>query len=149
MAVLVFILSFALFIAGVVSAYTSLDLVPTSPGLVYAFAGAVSVVGAVVAFALGVLSGRVDRLTRTLRQAAAAAPSAAAAAGLPATSAAFPLDLAAGDTLEAVEPEPGPEAEPEGDDAEPGVETAAEAQYPATEAGDETAETEEPLNENR
>jgi hypothetical protein len=68
MAALIFVLSFLLLIAGLAGAYMSIDLVPTESGLFYAFAAAVAVVGAAVAFALGVLAARVGRLTKSLRE---------------------------------------------------------------------------------
>ena len=64
MAVLIFVLSFVLLVAGLAGAYLSIDLVPTEPGLFYAFAGAVAVVGAIIAFALGILTVRVGRVIR-------------------------------------------------------------------------------------
>ena len=79
MSIIVFVLSFVLFAAGLFSGYMSLDLVPTGPGLVYALAGAVGVVGAVVVFALGVLAVRVGGVTRALSERAAAVASLAAA----------------------------------------------------------------------
>jgi hypothetical protein len=69
MAILIFVLSFILLVAGGVSGYASLDLLPTGPGLLYALAGAVGVSAAIVTFALGVAIGRMDRLVKLLRSA--------------------------------------------------------------------------------
>ena len=66
MAIFVFALSLALLVAGLASGYMSLDLLPTSVGVLYALSGAVAVALAVVAFALGVLTRRIDALA-TLR----------------------------------------------------------------------------------
>jgi len=68
MAILVFALSLVLLAAGLASGYMSLDLLPTSVGVLYALSGAVGVALAVVAFALGVLIRRIDALTKLVRQ---------------------------------------------------------------------------------
>jgi hypothetical protein len=68
MAILVFALSLVLLAAGLASGYMSLDLLPTSVGVLYALAGAVAVALAVVVFALGVLIRRIDALTKLVRQ---------------------------------------------------------------------------------
>jgi hypothetical protein len=151
MSVLIFVLSLVLLAGGLLSGYMSLDLIPTSPGLIYAFAGAVSVVGAIVVFALGVLVFRVGRMTRALREQAAAAAAFAAVAAAPAQEPAEPPALAeadAAETLEAepLEAEPGPEIEPEHEGT--GASTSVEAS-PAGEAEGEPEEAEEPINENR
>ena len=70
MAILIFILSFILLIAAAASGYESLDLMPTSVGLLYALIGAVAACGAVVTFAIGALSWRIDALTKLVRQSA-------------------------------------------------------------------------------
>ena len=70
MAILIFILSFILLIAAAASGYESLDLSPTSVGLLYALIGAVAACGAVVTFALGVLTWRIGALTELVRQSA-------------------------------------------------------------------------------
>jgi hypothetical protein len=150
MSILIFVLSLVLLAAGLVSGYMSLDLVPTSPGLIYAFAGAVSVVGAIVVFALGVLVFRVGRMTRALREQAAAAAAFAAVAAAPAQEPAEPplAEADEAETLEAepFEAEPASEVEPEHEDA--GASTSVEA-TPAEEAEGEPEEAEEPINENR
>jgi hypothetical protein len=170
MAFLVFVLGFILLAAGVAGGYLSLDLLPTPPGLLYALAGAVSAVGAIIVFVLGFLIVRVGRLTAVLRQ------QQAVPAAVPASA---PLALAE----EPAAPETAPEAEPvehdeqaepfeaeaveperiEGEAVEiespqPGLAGEAlqappeEAETPlaaAEETEDGTAESEEPVNENR
>jgi hypothetical protein len=64
MSILTFVLSLILLIAAAVSGYESVDLLPTSTGVLYALAGAVAACAAVVTFALAVLIRRVDRLTK-------------------------------------------------------------------------------------
>jgi len=77
MAILIFILSFVLLVAGVAGGYQSLDLLPDSLGVLYALAGAVGVAAAVVAFAIGVAIRRIDALAELVRESAApAAPDA-------------------------------------------------------------------------
>ena len=77
MAILIFILSFVLLVAGVASGYQSLDLLPDGLGVLYALAGAVGVAAAVVAFAVGVAIRRIDALAALVRESAApAAPDA-------------------------------------------------------------------------
>ncbi len=71
MAILIFALSLVLLVAGLASGYLSLDLLPTTMGVLYALAGAVAVALAVVALALGVLIRRIDVLTKLVRQAPA------------------------------------------------------------------------------
>jgi hypothetical protein len=70
--ILIFILSFILLIAAAASGYESLDLMPTSVGLLYALAGAVAACGAVVTFAIGALTWKIGALTKLLRQSAGA-----------------------------------------------------------------------------
>jgi hypothetical protein len=72
MAILTFILSFVLLVAGAASGYQSLDLLPDSVGVLYALAGAVGVAAAVVTFAIGVAIRRIDSLAKLLRQSAPA-----------------------------------------------------------------------------
>ena len=94
MAIFVFALSLALLVAGLASGYMSLDLVPTSLGVLYALSGAVAVALAVVAFALGVLIRRIDALAKLVRQPPAPlgdASSAAPGAVEPAHTGAEPL----------------------------------------------------------
>jgi hypothetical protein len=68
MAFLIFALSLALMIAGLASGYMSLDLLPTSAGVLYALGGAVGVSMAIVAFALGVAVRRIDALMELVRR---------------------------------------------------------------------------------
>jgi hypothetical protein len=68
MAILVFILSLILLIAGVASGYESVDLLPTSTGVLYALAGAVAACAAVVTFAIAVAIRRIDTLTNLMGQ---------------------------------------------------------------------------------
>jgi hypothetical protein len=96
MAIFVFALSLVLLAAGLASGYMSLDLVPTSLGVLYALSGAVAVALAVVAFALGVLIRRIDALAKLVRQPPAPlgdASSAAPGAAEPAHSGAEPLPV--------------------------------------------------------
>jgi hypothetical protein len=69
-AILIFILSLILLIAAAASGYESLDLLPTSTGVLYALAGAVAVCSAVVTFAIGALTWRIGALTKLVRQSA-------------------------------------------------------------------------------
>ena len=92
MAILIFVLGFVLLAAGLAGGYMSLDLLPTGPGLTYAFAGAVAVVGAIVVFALGALTVRLGALSRAIReQPALAIPAGGSAAG--AAAAGPPLEF--------------------------------------------------------
>lgn len=70
-AILIFILSLILLLAGAASGYESIDLLPTSIGVLYALAGAAAACAAVVTFAVAVLIWRVDALTKLLRETAA------------------------------------------------------------------------------
>jgi hypothetical protein len=70
-AILIFILSLILLIAGAAGGYQSLNLLPTGLGFLYALASAVAACAAVVTFAIGVLIRRVDALTKLLRESAA------------------------------------------------------------------------------
>jgi hypothetical protein len=67
-AILIFILSLILLIAAAASGYESVDLLPTSTGLLYALAGAVAACAAVVTFAIAVLIRRVDALAKLVPQ---------------------------------------------------------------------------------
>ena len=137
MAVLIFVLSFVLLVAGLAGAYLSIDLVPTEPGLFYAFAGAVAVVGAIIAFALGILTVRVGRLTRASNELLASRD-------IPGV---VRQALAAARPVEAHDVEPGLAAEgsaPEAIEAE----AAPEAATPPSEASPAEVEAErEPLAE--
>ncbi len=167
MAFLVLVLSLVLLVAGLGAGYLSLDLLPTEPGLLDAFAGAVSVVGAIIVFALGLLIVRLGRLTTAVREQAAAAALSAAAPLAPAEE---PAELMSG--VEGAEPlEAEAEAEAveaqavEGEDVEiaPAAEPVPEPGWEAEEAAAEEPETahlaeetdeeaeafEDPVNENR
>ena len=74
MSILIFVLSLVLLIAAVASGYQSLDLLPTSLGVLYALAAAASACAALVVFAIAVLIRRIDTLTKLMRQSAAPAP---------------------------------------------------------------------------
>ena len=74
MAVLIFALSLILLVAGAAGGYASLDLLPTSDGVLYALAGAVAVCAAVVTFAIGVAIRRIDRLAKLIGQSVSPAP---------------------------------------------------------------------------
>lgn len=69
MSYFVFLLSLLLLAAGGYGAYLSLDLLPTSMGMLYALCGAFSAVMAVVVFSIGLLIRRVDRLVKAVRNA--------------------------------------------------------------------------------
>jgi hypothetical protein len=73
MAILIFILSLVLLVAGVAGGYQSLDLLPDGLGVLYALAGAVGVAAAVVTFAIGVAIWRIDALAKVVRESAALA----------------------------------------------------------------------------
>ena len=145
MSTLVFVLSLILFAAGLFSGYMSLDLVPTGPGLLYALAGAVGVVGAAVVFALGLLAVRVGDMTRALNEHTAAVAQLVAASEARAEHAIAP-PLAAADEAELMETHPleaeeAPENEPEEADIAAG-------EAPAGDEEAERHETAEPLSEN-
>jgi hypothetical protein len=73
MAILIFVLSVLLLIAGAASGYQSLDLLPEVMGALYALAGAVAVAAAVVTFAIGVAILRIDALAKLVQKSAAPA----------------------------------------------------------------------------
>jgi hypothetical protein len=73
MAILIFVLSFVLLITAGASGYQSIDLLPTSTGVLYALAGAVAACAALVTFAIGIMVQRIDTLTKLMRQSAAPA----------------------------------------------------------------------------
>jgi hypothetical protein len=64
MSILIFVLSLILLVAAAASGYASVDLLPTSTGVLYALAATVAACAAVVTFALAVLIRRIDRLTK-------------------------------------------------------------------------------------
>jgi hypothetical protein len=74
MAILIFVLSLTLLIAAIASGYQSVDLLPTSIGVLYALAGTIAACAAVVTFAIGVMIRRIDALTKLMQQSAAPAP---------------------------------------------------------------------------
>jgi hypothetical protein len=123
MAFLVFALSLVLLVAGLAGGYMSLDLLPTSAGVLYALGGAVAVCAAILAFALGLLIRRIDALLQLLRQQPRGAYGVAEAAP--------------------VEPSPPADAEPSGEEGEMREARAEEGGEPVAEAA------EEPINENR
>ena len=67
-AILILILSLALLIAAAASGYQSIDLLPTSLGVLYALTATVAACAAVITFAIGVLIRRIDRLARSAPQ---------------------------------------------------------------------------------
>jgi hypothetical protein len=69
MSYFVFLLSLLLLAAGLAGVYFSLDLLPTSMGVLYALAGAGAVGMAILTLAVGVLIRRVDRLAALVRHA--------------------------------------------------------------------------------
>ena len=69
MSILIFALSLILLIAAGASAYSSIDLLPTSLGVLYALAGATAACAAVVTFAVAVLIRRIDALRKLALQA--------------------------------------------------------------------------------
>jgi len=132
MAILIFVLSLILLIAGLASGYQSLNLLPTGLGVMYALAGAVAGCAAVLTFAIGVLIRRIDALTKLMRQSQApaifeAAPWAttappegsaaplAAEAGAPETEEEGPININRTGhlpSLETIEETPEPKAPP-------------------------------------
>jgi hypothetical protein len=68
MPILIFVLSLILLIAAAASGYASVDLLPTSIGVLYALGGAAAACAAVITFALAVLIRRIDRLTKLVGQ---------------------------------------------------------------------------------
>jgi hypothetical protein len=124
MAILIFVLSLILLLAALASGYMSLDLLPTSLGVLYALAGAFAACLAVVTFALGVVTRRIEVLTKLVQQ--PVAPFAAGAAvAEPMEPNFFPVEPVSSQTESLLEAESAPEPE-----------------APAE-------ETEHPINENR
>ncbi len=126
MAILVFALSLVLLVAGLAAGYTSLDLLPTSVGILYALGGTVAVCAAILTFALGALIRQIDALSELLRQQPTSAHGAGGAARVDPTFAAPPAD-----------------AQPSGAEAEAREAQAEEGGEPVAEAADE------PINQNR
>jgi hypothetical protein len=131
MAILIFVLSLVLLVAGLAAGYMSLDLLPTAMGLLYALAGVVAVGLAVVALALGVLIRRIDVLTKLARQA-------------PAPLAEEPVLGVATEPVEPVLVEPVP-VEP----VELNAESEPAETEPVLEADALAEDAEDPINENR
>jgi hypothetical protein len=125
MAFLVFALGLVLLVAGVAGGYMSLDLLPTSLGVLYALGGAVAFCVAILTFVLGVVIRRIDALAELVRQPPGGANRVAESA---------PVDRAFA---------PPPAGEPSGEEVE-----AAEMQDEQAEERD-AQEAEEPVNENR
>jgi hypothetical protein len=67
-AILIFFLALILLIAAAASGYESIDLLPTSTGVLYALAGVVAACAAVITFAIAVLIRRIDKLRTLLPQ---------------------------------------------------------------------------------
>ncbi|HEY5207669.1 MAG TPA: hypothetical protein VIJ63_24170 [Roseiarcus sp.] len=105
-AILIFALSLILLIAAAASGYESLDLLPTSTGVLYALSGAAAACAAVVTFAIGVLTWRIGTLTKVVRQSAAHLAGATAFEVTPSTEAALAEAVsAAPSTIDARAPE--------------------------------------------
>ena len=68
MSVLVFVLSLILLIAAAAGGYASIDLLPTSTGVLYALAAVVAACAAVLTFAIAIAIRRIDTLTKLVRQ---------------------------------------------------------------------------------
>jgi hypothetical protein len=125
MAFLVFALGFVLLVAGLAGGYVSLDLLPTSLGVLYALGGAVALCAAILTFVLGVVIRRIDALAEHIRQPPSAVNGVAGVT---------PVDQTLAPPLA---------EEPSGAEAE-----AADGQEGQAEEPD-SQETEEPVNENR
>lgn len=150
MAILIFALSLALLIAGGASGYMSLDLLPTSAGVLYALAGAVAVSMAVVTFALGVLVRRIGVLTELLRPDASLMSEAAAAPSghiepvlFPGDSAPTEMEGAVGAADVAVEAEGGAEPAPLVEEAEDPISQNHGGHLPTPGEGEHAIETPE------
>jgi hypothetical protein len=114
-AILIFILSFILLIAAAASGYESLDLLPTSVGLLYALIGAVAACGAVVTFAIGALTWKIDALTKLVRQSAGSLAVPVAFEAAPSTETAPVEDVSTAlSAIEARTSDEVPEAEDDG-----------------------------------
>jgi hypothetical protein len=122
-AILIFILSLILLVAAAASGYQSLDLLPTSTGVLYALAGAVAACGAVVTFAIGVLTSRIGALTKLVRESAGPL--------------AFPVALEAATSAETASAET------------VSAPSAIETEFPASRDEAAGAEDESPINFNR
>jgi hypothetical protein len=119
MAILIFVLSLILLVAGGASGYQSLDLLPTSTGVLYALAGAVAACAAVVTFAIAVAIRRIDALSKLMRQSAWSSALPAAFEVTPSTETAPAEEVsAAPSAIEARAPESQDKA-PAGEDESP------------------------------
>ncbi len=138
MSYFVFLLSLLLLAAGLASGYFSVDLLPTGMGMLYALAGAIGVTMALLAFSIGVLIRRVDKIAAIVRNPQPIFPHPA------------PLPVPTPpESMRALEPEAAPAPIPEGDES---AILAAPAGPELSEPGEETlpeAEDQEPINENR
>ena len=105
MAILIFVLSLILLIAAAVSAYASIDLLPTATGVLYALAGTVAACAAVVTFALGVVIRRIDAITKLVRQSAGALALPLAVEATPPTATAPAEHVSAPSAIKAGTPE--------------------------------------------
>src|SRR5208282_287278 len=92
MAILVFALSVVLLVAGLAGGYVSLDLLPTSAGVLYALGGAVAGSAAILVFALGLVIRRIDALSELVRRQPSAAYRVAEAAPVESSFAASPAE---------------------------------------------------------
>jgi hypothetical protein len=143
MAILIFGLSLILVVAGVASGYESLDLLPTSTGVLYALAGAVAVCAAVVTFAIAVAIRRIDALAKLMRQSAGPSALAAAFEGTSSTESAPAEEVsAAPSAIEAKAPESVDEA-PTAEDESP-ININRTGHLPSLETMDSVLETPEP-----
>jgi hypothetical protein len=105
-AILIFILSLILLVAAAASGYESVDLLPTSTGVLYALAGAVAACAAVMTFALGVLTWRIGALTGLVRQSAGPSAIRGAFEATPSTEVAHAKDISVATlVIEAGQPE--------------------------------------------
>ena len=117
MSILIFVLSLILLIAAAASGYASVDLLPTSTGVLYALAGAVAACAAVVTFALAVLIRRIDGLANLAPQSARPSILSAGFGVTPSTETASAEDVSAAPSaieagmLERVDEAPGAEDE--------------------------------------
>jgi hypothetical protein len=144
MSYVVFLLSLLLLAGGFAGAYFSLDLLPTSMGVLYALAGAGAIAMAVLTACIGVLIRRIDRLTASLRE----------TARLPIIAHPAPIPVSLADAAPPVAPplahEEAPLAVAEEAMTTLPPETEAEtATLAESESQLETADEDDPINENR
>jgi hypothetical protein len=134
MSYLVFFLSLLLLAAGGAGAYFSLDLLPTSMGVLYALAGAVAVAMAIPTFAIGLLIRRVNKLAAAVK------------AGQPIV--AYPAPLPVQPPMEEIEAAAAASF-PEGDEPSIGSSGEAPREDAILEPAPIDAAEDEPINENR